>query len=283
MIPPHKPSLLRALVGAGLDLVFPRDCVATGEPVEDDSPCRYLSKKGLERIFFVRDPCCPVCGFPFFGELLASRVCPHCRELEPVFGHGRPLMLARDGGRELVHALKYHRGSYLLPDIATLAAGSGAFRQHLAGAVLVPVPLFPRRERQRGYNQSRWLAETFARVVGAGQTPLAQPDSADFPLPASGGLSLQADLEISPPPPCEVADLLVRTRDTPSQTRLDRKQREANMRGAFALKPGVSLDLARRYVVVDDVFTTGATLNACSRVLRRAGAEHVDVAMLAHG
>jgi ComF family protein len=242
-------SLLRALVGAGLDLVFPRDCVATGEPVEEDSPCRYLSKKGLEQIFFVKDPCCPVCGFPFFGELLASRVCPHCRELEPVFECGRPLLLARDAGRDLVHALKYHHGRYLLPDIATLAAGSAAFCGHLRGATLVPVPLFPRRERQRGYNQSRWLAETFARVAGE----------------------------------CEVADLLVRTRDTPSQTHLDRAQREANMRGAFALKPGARPDPQTRYVVVDDVFTTGATLNTCARVLQRGGAERLDVAMLAHG
>ncbi|QYY37103.1 ComF family protein [Ruficoccus sp. ZRK36] len=245
----RPPSLLRTLARAGLDLVFPRDCVATGEPVEDDSPCRYLSKKGLERIFFVKDPCCPVCGFPFFGEMLASRICPHCRELEPVFGRGRPLMLARDAGRDLVHALKYHHGRYLLPDIETLMAGSTPFRAHLAGAVLVPVPLFPSRERKRGYNQSRLLTEVFARVEEG----------------------------------CEVVDLLVRTRDTPSQTRLDRKQREANMRGAFALKPGVKLDSERRYVVVDDVFTTGATLNACARVLSRAGAKNLDVAMLAHG
>ncbi|MBC2594346.1 ComF family protein [Ruficoccus amylovorans] len=253
----QRSPLLRTLVRTGLDLIFPRDCVVTGEPVEEDSPCRYLSRKGLEQVFFVKEPCCPTCGFPFFGELLASRVCPHCRELEPAFGRGRPLFLARDAGRVLVHELKYHRGRYLLPDIATLAAGSSGFCQHLAGAVLVPVPLYPRRERQRGYNQSRWLAEVFAGVAG--------------------------DFEQTPGERCQVADLLTRIRDTPSQTNFDRAQREVNMRGAFGLKPGSRPDVSRRHVLVDDVFTTGATLNACARVLRRAGVERLDVATLAHG
>ncbi|MEM8550657.1 MAG: phosphoribosyltransferase family protein, partial [Verrucomicrobiota bacterium] len=78
-------------------------------------------------------------------------------------------------------------------------------------------------------------------------------------------------------------DCLLRIRDTASQTRLNRKARTENMRGAFAVKPGHRLNPGRRYLLIDDVFTTGATLNACARALRQAGAEQIDVATLAHG
>lgn len=239
----------RGVISICLDLLFPRDCLVTGEPVGADSPCRYLSSRGIEELFLVKDPCCPTCGFPFFGELLATRVCPHCRELEPVFKSGRTLMLARDAGRDLVHELKYRRRRYLLPDVRRLVKLSEAFRSHISGAVLVPVPLFPQRQRERGYNQSLLLARAFAAVA----------DNAT------------------------VADLLTRTRDTRSQTRLNRKQRLENMRGAFDTKPGAHVDPAQRCVLVDDVFTTGATLNACAQAMRKAGAEQLEVATLAHG
>jgi len=242
-------TVLAKIARSGLDLLYPRDCLVTGEPVEDDSPCRYLSHKGIDGLFMVKEPCCPTCGFPFFGELLASRICPHCRELEPAFGRGRTLMLARDAGREIIHELKYHNGRYLLPDIRTLIRGQAIFCEHLAGAVLVPVPLFARRLRERGFNQSLLLTKAFAEE-------------------AEGA---------------SVEELLVRVRDTQTQTRLNRKQRLDNMRGAFAMKKGRVADPQTRYVLVDDVFTTGATLNACARALRRGGAELIDVATLAHG
>ncbi|MEM9227242.1 MAG: double zinc ribbon domain-containing protein, partial [Verrucomicrobiota bacterium] len=104
-----------------MDLFYPRDCIITGTPVEPDSPTRYLSAAGRQALFFINDPACPTCGAPIFGEVLAGRVCPHCRELEPAFSEGRALFLAKDAGRELIHLLKYQKGRYLLPDIAYLA------------------------------------------------------------------------------------------------------------------------------------------------------------------
>ncbi len=242
-------TVLAKIARSGLDLLYPRDCLVTGEPVEDDSPCRYLSHRGIKDVFLVKEPCCPTCGFPFFGELLASRVCPHCRELEPAFRHGRTLMLARDAGRTIVHELKYHQGRYLLPDIRALLRGETVFCEYLAHTVLVPVPLHARRLRERGFNQSLLLAKAFAAEANGAR----------------------------------VEELLQRVRDTQTQTRLNRKQREENMRGAFAMKNGKVAEPQKRYVLVDDVFTTGATLNACARALRRGGAERIDVATLAHG
>lgn len=232
----------------GLDVLYPRECLFTGEPVEADSPCRFLSQAGLARVWFIDDPCCSVCGAPFYGELVAARECPHCRELNPAFVRGRSLFLLRDAGRQLIHELKYRQGRHLLPDIRVLAGRRPAFLEFLAGASLVPIPLHPTRERERGYNQSLLIAEQLAVEAGA-----------------------------------RVERLLDRVKLTQTQTRLDRAQRQANLRGAFALAKGAHVNPATRYVLMDDVFTTGATLNAAAQALIRAGVETVDVATLGHG
>jgi predicted amidophosphoribosyltransferase len=84
-------------------------------------------------------------------------------------------------------------------------------------------------------------------------------------------------------PSVEVAEVLVRRIDTPSQTAFDRPTRLANLKNAFALAPRVTLNPLRRFVLIDDVFTTGSTLNHCARVLREGGCVNVDVVTLAHG
>lgn len=230
------------------DLVYPRDCLVAARAVES-SDFDFLSAEGLRGLTHARAPQCHTCGFPYFGEMIGSRTCPHCQELEPAFEEGRTLLLARETGRALIHELKYRQGKYLLADIRRLLDSRPDFLAFLQGGVLVPVPLFHKRERRRSFNQSLVLAQIMAE--------------------AAGGL--------------RVEELLLRTRDTPSQTRLNRKQRYDNVKNAFALKENAVLDLHQRYILVDDVFTTGATLNACAVTLRRAGATHLAVATLAHG
>jgi ComF family protein len=113
---------------------------------------------------------------------------------------------------------------------------------NLSSAVLVPVPLSPRRQRERGYNQSFLLATAVAQHLGA----------------------------------CVLDHVLIRTRETPTQTRLTPAQRLTNVADAFRVDP---VQLARRgaaaVVLVDDVITTGATLNACAHALREAGVGQV--------
>jgi ComF family protein len=235
---------------ACLDLLFPRDCMLTGVPV-DNPPWRYLSPAALQSLPRVQAPFCDTCGYPFSGMLAGARRCSHCEELDPAFGRGRTAMLAKGNARSLIIDLKYHKAVWLAEDLARLIATTPGYPEHLRGAVLVPVPLHPRRERWRGYNQSRLVLEKLVRLLP--QDNLA------------------------------LADILVRTRDTPTQTRLDRAHRATNIKGAFALRAGAVPDLARRHVVFDDVFTTGATLNACCMVLADAGVTTVDIASLAHG
>ncbi len=239
---------LRAVGSAVLDVVFPRSCVDCLAPIHP-GPLQNLCEPCLERIVFSQAPHCVTCGQPFLGMVLGVRQCPSCIDLRPEFEEGRTAMLLRGPARTFIHELKYRRGWHLRRDLRTLVRQSGVAKAFLKGATLVPVPLHPRRGRLRGFNQARWVAEAFAAegdVIG-------------------------------------IAELLNRTRDTPTQTRLNRQKREENMKNAFALRPGVVLDSSRRYVLVDDVFTTGATLNACAKVLRQAGAESVDVVSLGHG
>ena len=108
----------------------------------------------------------------------------------------------------------------------------------------------PRKERERGYNQALLLARALALVAGGTTT---------------------------------VHELLRRTEDTATQTAFDRRTRMANLKNAFALGRGAALNPEQHYILVDDVFTTGSTLNSCARTLRRAGALKLDVITLGHG
>lgn len=240
----------RGLGRALCDVIFPPSCLHCGGLVTEASPLRHICSVCEPLILRVEPPACPCCGHPYFGETIGERLCVHCEGLAPEFHEGRTAVLFRGPARALVHTLKYRHGLFVLEDMAELIATSPHAADFLRGATLVPVPLHPRKERERGYNQSRELAQAVAARLGAGTG---------------------------------VAGLLRRVADTQTQTNLDRDQRRANLKNAFALAPGVVITSDSRYVLLDDVFTTGSTLNACAAVLRRAGAVNVDVCTFGHG
>jgi len=256
--PPAKPRHpARRILSAVSDILFTPGCVNCDGLVERGDAAhtlRYVCAKCEARIQFARAPCCPTCGFPF-GENVAEgdRMCEHCEGLSPVFDEGRTAVLFKDAARALIHELKYHNTQHTLRDIETLFGKSPRVLEIARGAVLVPVPLHPRKERHRGYNQARLIAECLARAAGGAQTGT------------------------------RVEMLLRRVVDTVSQTRLDRATRRANLSKAFAPARDARVDPALKYVVVDDVFTTGSTLNSCARVLRRAGCGDIKIATFAHG
>jgi competence protein ComFC len=232
-----------------LDVVFPRCCVHCGGVVEGGR-LRHLCPSCERLLFIVRPPACATCGHPYFGQTEVNRQCLHCEMLEPKFGEGRTAILLKGSGRSLVHALKYHHGLQVLEDIAAIMAGVPGYADYLRDATLVPVPLHPKKQAKREFNQSRLLAGCAVRATG-GQA--------------------------------RIADLLVRVLHTESQTHYDRAARQKNLKNAFALAPGATINPNQRYVLVDDVFTTGSTLNACAAVLRRRGAVKLDVVTFGHG
>lgn len=244
-VPTFGSELLRGFT----DIVFPPVCLQCGGLVEGGR-LRHVCVRCEPLIHRVEPPSCTTCGSPFFGEVEGERMCPHCEGLRPLYGEGRTVTLFKGPARALVHELKYHHGHHVLADLEEVARGSAHVMEFIRGTVLVPVPLHPRKERERGYNQTVLLAGVLAR--------------------AAGGAT-------------RVEPLLRRVVDTPSQTAFDRKARRANLKNAFALARGATINPSSPYTLVDDVFTTGSTLNSCSGVLRQAGALNLNVVTFGHG
>jgi ComF family protein len=175
--------------------------------------------------------------------LTARGVCADCAH-SPLDGVRTPYVLDA-GARTLVHALKYRSLHALAQPMGELLADSFEL-EPLPADVVMPVPLHGRRRRSRGFNQSELLARVLARRAG---------------------------LELDD-------HTLMRTRNTPQQTRTDdRARREENVRGAFHCRNEVP---GRRVLLVDDVLTTGATLRECARTLRQAGARSVWALAFSH-
>ena len=243
-----NPSLYRFAEGF-LDLLYPRHCIGCNAAVEAASDLRFFCRLCADRLEYVHPPYCLTCGKPYYGEVDGPRTCSACRRLRPAFTQGRTLLTLQQSGRALIYELKYHQGVYLKQDIQKLLHRVPALLRFVENSILVPVPLHPRRLRERGYNQSKFFAQCLIDVVT--------------------GVTL--------------APLLVRTMDTASQTAFNQNHRYQNIKRAFAVHKKAALNFSQRYIVVDDVFTTGATLNACCKVLRQAGIKTVDIITLAHG
>ena len=263
-----NPTLSRLMRGVS-DVVFPPSCVDCRGLVEREqaeanvganageavgsaglSGFRHLCAKCAGQLDFVQPPHCTTCGSPFYGEVEGERVCPHCEGLHPAFREGRTAVLFKGPARALVIELKYHRGLHVLADMEEIFRRATHVCELARGAVVVPVPLHARKLRERGYNQAALLAEILARVAGGG---------------------------------ARVEPALRRVEDTATQTAFDRRTRMANLKNAFALARGATINPDLHYVLVDDVFTTGSTLNSCARSLRRAGGRNLDVITFGHG
>lgn len=235
----------------GLDLLYPRNSALTGLPVDEGSPYLYLTEEDSRRFYPIRQPLCPTCGHPFHGDMLLNdRICPHCEELDPQFEQGRCGYVLRGAPSDLLHQYKYGRAPHLAVDLGRKLAEVAVVVEHLRGTTVVPVPLHPRKLRERGFDQVALLLGALAEAL---------------------------------PGEWQVERLLVRSKDDVSQTTRSRSERLGSVRRSFALAPAAVIDAGLTYTIFDDVFTTGATLNACARVLRRAGATRINVAAFAHG
>lgn len=228
-----------------LDLVYPPRCYACDAPAPAPGFCTAC------RAALVPPPAapCPVCDHPTATAASPQRVCGRCLADPPAFRRARACFLFRSSGhddplRTAVHRYKYGRDTALASGLGTLLA---AGRHRLdACDVVVPVPLHVERLRWRGFNQALLLARRLCRAGGA---RLA-------------------------------VDCLVRSRPTLPQVELDENARRHNVAGAFAVARRDAV-AGRRVLLVDDVLTTGSTVDECSRALRRAGAAAVDVLVLA--
>ena len=242
------PAWLRRVGAAVLDAVLPLRCLGCG--VEIAAP-GALCPACWARLVFLGPPQCRHCGLPFAHEVAigagSDPVCAACLAHPPHWDRARAVFLYDDASRKLILAFKHGDQTHATPAFGRMLARAAAPLLPDADLV-VPVPLRRRRLLSRRYNQAALLALALGRETGRPVAP----------------------------------DLLVRRRATPSQGTRDRGARRRNVAGAFALRPGRGAMVdGRRILLVDDVLTTGATIEECARVLKRAGAAGIDVVTLA--
>ena len=235
------PAQLRRLGRAVVDGVLPPRCLACGTIVDEPDALCSSCWAGMR---FFAPPWCAVCGLPFPHPMGEEAVCADCARQKPSWDRARAVMRYDKHSRHLVLALKHGDRTHVARALGRWMGRAGA--ELLQGAdMIVPVPLHWTRLFTRRYNQAGLLAHA---VRAAGGPPV-------------------------------MADWLVRRRRTPSQGRLGPVARVRNVRGAFAVRRGCDVK-GKRIVLVDDVLTTGATVEECARVLRIGDATYIGVLTL---
>jgi ComF family protein len=234
----------RAAWRLGLDIALPPLCPACREPLGENGG---LCPACWSKLSFIAPPYCERLGIPFVYDPGPGILSMQAIADPPAYTRARAAVRYDDVARSLVHAFKYADRLDLAPVMGRWMAQAGASLLTDADA-LVPVPLHWRRLWGRRFNQAAALADVMSQATGV---------------------------------PVEV-DLLRRTRATPQQVGLARSERARNVEGAFQVPAERRAAVkGRRLVLVDDVLTTGATVDTCARALLRAGARDVDVIVFA--
>jgi ComF family protein len=233
----------RGALDAVVSVLLPAPCRICGATLTNANriPVCALCFAPIEPI---ADPMCQCCGRPFQVApqvQSAPGLCRLCRSNFYAFDRARSFALYNDALAGAIVLLKYEEvaclGNWFADKLANLVRSAG---EDFRPDVVVPVPLHPDRKRERGYNQAELIARPLARRLG---------------------------LKLG-------AYLLMRTKPRPTQLVLSRSEHWKSVRGAYATRRGARVDKLR-ILLVDDVLTTGATLDACSRVLKKAGATSV--------
>ncbi len=238
---PHR--FVRRAARVVLDALLPPRCLGCSALVDEPGA---LCARCWAGINFLAPPCCAACGYPFEYAMPDGTLCAPCLWRRPAYDRAYAVFRYDPASRKLILAFKHGDRTDGTPAFARWLARRGAGPLREAG-LIVPVPLHRWRLFRRRYNQSALLAQALGDLTGVAVLP----------------------------------DLLVRRRNTASQGRLDPPARRRNVHGAFALRPASAAIVGRRVLLIDDVMTTGATVDECAGVLCRGGAAAVDVLTLA--
>lgn len=233
---------------AGLDWLFPRPCLGCGREVAEAD--RHLCWDCRASLSYIQPPYCERCGDPIAGRVDHAFECWLCAGRRGGFDRARSVARYEGVVGEAIRSLKYHGRLWMIHDLADLLeAGVAAHYADRAFDLVTWVPLHPARWRTRGFNQAAELAKALARRLGLRAVSTTR-----------------------------------RHRWTPSQTRLNIEERAANVRGAFRARRGGQRSWRGvRLLLVDDVMTTGATVDACASALKEGGALDVSVITVARG
>jgi len=234
---------INSYLDRAIDCVLPARCVITGEPVERQG---MLSPQVWGELNFIAAPQCKTCGVPFEFDMQAD-ICANCLDYPPIFDSARSSLRYDDDSRSLILGFKHGDQTLAVKAFMPWMMSAGG---EMLGAcdMIVPVPLHYWRIVRRRYNQAALIAAELSRETGK---------------PA-------------------ILDLLNRTRATMPQGHLKVGERRKNVSKAFALNPKCDESVKGKHIVlIDDVLTSGSTVNECTKVLKESGAKRVDVLTLA--
>ena len=228
-----------------LDFIFPPLCHACRSFIPDAGEL-HICQACRERLAFIKTPLCPICGIPFAGAG-GDHICGECRIHPPHFDSARAHLLYEGAGRDLIHSFKYSYKTHLRRPLGLLLLeGLNEFLLSQAADLIIPVPLHRTRLRSRGFNQALLLC---------------------------GVVSARLSVPVLP-------NGLVRTRPTQPQVDLSAAERKNNVKGAFAVRNPHHVK-GGKILLLDDVMTTGSTVDECARELKKSGASEVIVVTVA--
>ncbi|TAH61250.1 MAG: ComF family protein [Gottschalkiaceae bacterium] len=243
-----KENLIQKISNTLLDLIFPEEglcfiCDKFHEEVREDHICSDCR----EELFFIKENRCPKCGKPAYGEKISSE-CSYCSGKEFYFTRAISSLEYRGVLRDTIHKYKFEDKAYMYKAFGELMLRTVLNENIMPIDIIVPVPLHRRRKAERGYNQSELLAKYLSQNL-------------DIPLDKQN---------------------IKRIKRTNIQNKLDRLERQKNLKDAFKVEDkGVFKN--KRVLLVDDIFTTGATVNECSRVIKECGSNEIIVITIATG
>ena len=236
----HSP--LTRWIDAALAIAYPEQCQLCEQysaAVTQGYVCRSCHKS----LRPTKPPLCQKCGLPVNANPQPNAPCLNCRDADWEFNQVRAAFTAQGPMREIIHRYKYDQHEFF-ESILKQCCLQATLPSPTTYTALIPIPLHPIKERERGFNQADRMSAFFAEL---------------FDIPINAGL-------------------LKRVRFTETQTHLSRSQRLRNLRGAFVCSNSTHQG---RFLLIDDVMTTGATANAAAHALKKAGAQQVDVLTLA--
>ena len=213
-----------------LDIIFPRYCCICEEFLSN-SELSYICPRCADKICLLRGHLCEHCGH----LLNANQICPRCAIYHYHFKQLRSAVRLNPYSRKLIHLLKYKNQTHIAKDMAKIMLKNPDFAQFIDHGILVPVPLHWKRQFFREYNQSAILISALTQLNLKNITTLP---------------------------------LLKKLHSTRPQVGLNALERQTNVAHSFGINLKIQIDKSCKIIVFDDVFTTGATINECCRVLK---------------
>jgi ComF family protein len=235
-----------------VSMLYPARCSSCRQFVSEGS---WVCAECYRELVFITDPRCACCSLPFEYHVpnasatqeAATLLCAECIQQPPLFAKASSILVYNDAAAKIIHSLKYQDNTHLATPLATwMMRMREEVLQH--ADYLIPVPMHRKRLFHRKYNQAALLAQALSKQCG---------------IPT-------------------LLEALIRQHHTQSQAGLTRKQRLKNVRHATKIHPYYGQQVRNKYcVLIDDVMTTGATLQICTKLLLKAGAARVDIMTIA--